>query len=196
MKVRNLDIWGTNKDDILRYGKKYSVYSKVIYIADILITIIVLHTMFKRGVYFGDYLRFMLLSFIVCGLALNIPLNENKYSTYKFIKKYGKYEYDCKTFSITQSDMYSCLYKTYKSKLKKNDLVEYYLSVVDMTCQKNIKYSSKFMTNLVLLENNDKGTKFTVYYLKKGKKEYYLKSELINECNIANSDEVDKDAKI
>lgn len=196
MKVKDLNLWGTDLKDIRDYGRKYSIYSKVIYILDIVITILVLHTMFKNGTYFGDYVKFMLISFIICGLALNLPLKEEKYLTYKFLKKYGNKKVDTKEYKLSSSDLHSCLYKTYKSKLKKDDSVENYLDLANRACQKDSKFSRKFMKNLDSLSASDNGVEFSVYFFKKGNKLYYLNSCSVDGVINLDSCEVEKSAEI
>jgi len=177
MTVKEARVWGTRSEDIVKYGKRYSLYSKSIYVLDILVTIFVLHLMFVNGTYFGDYVRYMLLSFIVCALALNLPLNEDKYLTYKFIRKFGKYEVSAKDYIVDSSILYACLHKTYKSKLKKDDSVENYLSLVNTSCQRNKTFSKNFMVSLDDLTSkakSDSCVSVEVLYILVSKKKYFI----------------------
>lgn len=178
MKVADNNLWGSNIDEVLKYGKFYSLYSRVIYLIDIILMIIVVSVMFNNHVTFGVYVQAMLIVGVICIFALNIPLKEDLWNTYLFYKTFKKHEVKVVALKLESNDAYSCLYKCNRSRLKKNDDLESYLDLMNMTCKKNRKFSSRLMKNLMQFKCSEDESNLSVKYIEKGNKVYYIDFDL------------------
>lgn len=180
MSLDNYDIWGCSKDEVVKFGKFYSVYYKIMYILDIIATIIAIYYMNKSDVTFGTYVKIMLTISVICIFALNIPLNEELWGIYKFIRRYRRKEVLSMSVNVSSDDLYSCLYNCYRSRLRKGESLEYYFQFANNICKKNSNFSRKFMKQLSQFYCNDSNGNFTVYYLQDGKKLHYLNNKVID----------------
>jgi len=182
-------IWGMNTVDVIKYGKWYSIYSKVVYLIDILAVIICVKFMLDNGVMFGDYVRFMLIIYIFAIIALNIPLKEDKYRAYKFLVSNKKCVVKSLDILVSSDDLYRILYKLNKRKLMKCDTVENYMNIINSCCSLNKKYPVKVFRMLSELklkqEQQSTGVLLHITYSDNNKSKYayidYEVSEVVKD---------------
>lgn len=179
MQLSECKVWNHDSQSVLKFGKFYSKYNKLIYFLDMLIVVFLVYYMERNSVTFGTYVKVMLTVSIISVFALNLPLKEDLWGTYKFVRKYKNKEVLSMKIHVDDSELYTCLYNCHHSRLKKDESSEYYFGVANSICKKNTKFSSQFMKQLCRFSCDENNENFTVYYLKDKNKMYYLNSVFI-----------------
>lgn len=174
MKVKNLNtLWGINTTKLIKYGRKYNIISKLLYIVDIVVVVLLVIQMYNRNVSFEGYMILMLL---VCGLfalVYSLCINAIQWGTYKFFKRHLRDSVHVKTVKLTTETLYSILYLCKCKRLKQDKDFEIYKEQLLSACCEDASYAFKVMKYINKYETDCDGD-VKIYYASRGNKQYFL----------------------
>ena len=156
MKVKNLkQLWGVNISSLVRYGKRYSIISKLLYLADIIAVVLMVIQMYKKKVSFEGYFILMILTCILFVAIYGLCINAIKWGTYKFYRKHSNDIVSIKTINLSSDTLYSILYLCKCKRLKQGKDIEIYKEQLLSSCCEDAYYAKKVMKYLDKYEAED-----------------------------------------
>ena len=169
------ELWGIPLDEIKRQGKKYKIYSVIVYALDIILILLCGIFMFKRGSSFNTCIFATVCVTILSFLVLNIVINPEKWRAYLFYKKYKSYDVITMSLYLHEDNMKSILYcSNYKRKKSKSTVSDYKEMMISACCEDSV-YAKRLGKLLSKFTVNDEGmSEVKTYMLKKGKNFYLI----------------------
>lgn len=169
------NIWGIPLEDIKKQGRKYKLYSTLIYIFNFLLIVFSGVYMFKNGSSFSTCVFATIFIALLSFMFLNLMINPVKWRAYLFFKKYRNYKIVEVSLLLKPEDMKNMLYcSNYKRKKDNGTISDYKELMLSACCEDSI--FSKRLGNLLYKFNieEDNGTTEVKAYMIAKRKNYYL----------------------
>lgn len=168
------ELWGIPLEEIKKQGKKYKIYSWLVYVIDFTMMIICGIYMFKNGSSFSNCVFATIFITLLSFMLLNIVINPERWRAYLFYKKHKSLKVVEMSLFLKADNMRSILYcSNYKRKKLNGSILDYKEFMLSACCEDSI-FSRRLGTLLSKFTVNDEDmTEIKAYMLQKGKK-YFL----------------------
>ena len=168
------ELWGIPLEDIRRKGKKYNIYSLLIYLLDMFLIIFCGLYMFKNGSSFSICVFVTICVTLLSFLLMNIFINPEKWRAYIFFKKHKNAKILEMRLYLGKDNMKSVLYCSNYSRKKLNATVCDYKELMLSACREDTVFSKRLGNLLYKFTVDEDGMELVnTYMIKKGKK-YFL----------------------
>lgn len=169
------NIWGIPLDEVRKQGRRYKTYQWIIYILDILMTVVCGIYMFKTGASFNICVFITILITLVVFMMLSVIINPEKWRAYLFYRKNKRQEVVEMTLFVKEDNMKSMLYcSNYKRKNLKGTISDFQ-EVMLSACREDSIFAKRLGNLLSKFTVNDDGmVEIKAYMLKKGRKYFLL----------------------
>ena len=172
------NLWGIPLDSVRKQGRRYNIYTILIYILDIFAMLICGAFMYRSGTSFNMCVTITFLIAVICFMTLALVRNPEKWRAYVFYKKFKKKEVIEVTLFVKEASMKSILYCANYKRVKMVDSVSACQDAMLSACREDSIYSKRLGTLLSKFTLNDEGTvEIKAYFIKHGKKCYLISFE-------------------
>lgn len=173
-------LWGNPVIKLREYAKKYRVYSVMLYILDIILLAILTAIMYKQGSNFQVYMFVMVMFVLIFSLIFSTFLNTNKWSAFKFWKRYKNNKVVIKKYKVDAKQLYAVIYCMNYKRLKQDKEFTDYLDMILNACNEDSIYAKTVMKYLSKYEDEETGN-LEVYTVKSGNKYLFIDYKNNNE---------------
>lgn len=153
------EIWGIPTDELRKQGRKYRIYSGVVYILDIISMIVCGVYMYRNGAQFNTCVMVTIAITLLSVMLVNVVVNPEKWRAYLFYKKHKRQEVIKMKLYLKPENMSSILYCAgYKRKKEDGTMQEYQELMLSACCEDSVyakrlgSFLHKFTTKVDDLE--------------------------------------------
>lgn len=186
-------LWGNPIIKLREYAKKYRICSLLLYALDVVVLSILTALMYRQGSSFHVYMFIIVMFVILFSLVFNLYLNTNKWSAFKFYRRYRSAQVTIKKYKVDASNLYSVIYCMNYRRLKQDKELSDYLDMIINACNEDWVYAKTFMKYLSKYEDPEAGN-LELYVITRNKKDIFV--EYVDNINNKDNAEVEKDADI
>ena len=162
------EVWGVDLESAKEYGSLRRVTNIVILLACVVVILSIISIMKATKITYGAYLQTMFflvaISFSVYGLCVRNKL----YKVYRFYRRHRKATLQHTVIKVSASELYGILYRAKKVRLKEDDTVENYISLLNASCCLDTYFAKYLIKALLPMTDTKEGVSLELYYTEKG----------------------------
>lgn len=168
------EIWGVDLENAKEYGSLRRITNTVILLACVVVVLSIISIMKSTKITYGAYLQAMFflvaISFSIYGLCVRNKL----YKVYRFYRRHKKATLQHIVIKVSTSELYGILYKAKKVRLKEDDTIENYITLLNTSCCLDTYFAKYLIKSLLALPENKEGVSLELYYTEKGNSRRYV----------------------
>lgn len=169
------ELWGIPLDEIRKQGRKYRIYSSIIYVVDFILVIISGIYMFRKGSSFSNCVLATVFITLLCFMILNLVINPVKWRAYLFYRKHKNCSVKEVPLYLKVDNMRSILYCSNYKRKKLNGTIPIYKELMLSACCEDSVYSKRLGKLLVKFKESTDGTEeVKAFLLRRGRRTFLI----------------------